>query len=73
MATVTIMIADAPQGILLKLESDERLPDPGEDGDYSYETDPAAIRPYIDAITQAARAPASRIHGRGQARLRPGG
>nr|DAS62963.1 MAG TPA: hypothetical protein [Caudoviricetes sp.] len=26
------MIADAPQGILLKLESDERLPDPGEDG-----------------------------------------
>ncbi|WP_301668141.1 hypothetical protein [Neisseria basseii] len=32
MATVTIMIADAPQGILLKLESDERLPDPGEDG-----------------------------------------
>lgn len=31
MATVTIMIADAPQGILLKLESDERLPDPGED------------------------------------------
>lgn len=32
MATVTIMIADAPQGILLKLESDERLPGPGEDG-----------------------------------------
>lgn len=32
MATVTIMIADAPQGILLKLESDECLPDPGEDG-----------------------------------------
>ena len=32
MATVTIMIADAPQGILLKLKSDERLPDPDEDG-----------------------------------------
>ena len=27
--------------------------DPGEDGDYSSETDPAAIRPYVDAITQA--------------------
>lgn len=32
MATVNIMIADAPHGILLKLTSDERLPEPDEDG-----------------------------------------
>lgn len=31
MATVTIMIADTPRGVMLKITSDERLPDPGED------------------------------------------
>jgi hypothetical protein len=32
MATVTIMIADTPRGVMLKMTSDERLPDPGKDG-----------------------------------------
>ena len=32
MAKVTIMIADAPRGVMLKMTSDERLPDPGDDG-----------------------------------------
>jgi len=31
MATVTIMIADTPRGVMLKITSDERLPEPGED------------------------------------------
>ena len=31
MATVTIMIADTPRGVMLKITSAERLPDPGED------------------------------------------
>ena len=31
MATVTIMIADTPRGVMLKITSDERLPAPGED------------------------------------------
>ena len=31
MAKVTIMIADTPRGVMLKITSDERLPDPGED------------------------------------------
>ena len=32
MATVTIMIADTPRGVMLKITSDERLPEPGGDG-----------------------------------------
>ena len=32
MAKVTIMIADTPRGVMLKMTSDKRLPDPGEDG-----------------------------------------
>lgn len=31
MATVTIMIADTPRGVMLKITSDERLPEQGED------------------------------------------
>ena len=31
MAKVTIMIADTPRGVMLKITSDERLPEPGED------------------------------------------
>lgn len=31
MATVTIMIADTPRGVMLKITSDERPPEPGED------------------------------------------
>ena len=31
MATVTIMIADTPRGVMLKITSDERLPEPGEE------------------------------------------
>ena len=31
MATVTIMIADTPLGVMLKITSDERLPEQGED------------------------------------------
>ena len=32
MAKVTIMIADTPRGVMLKMTSDKRLPDPGKDG-----------------------------------------